>query len=179
MTGAVAIRRLGVADAEDYRAFRLAALRETPTAFTSSFVEENGKPLSATVARLAAYEPGPGALIGAFNPTGELIGSAGLDIPGRAQERHKATLFGMAVSGTATGRGVGRALVERILQIAKADGKLYQVALTVSEHNEPARRLYISCGFSVWGREPRAVVVDGTAIAKLHMVHMLDSTLMV
>jgi len=174
--GDIVIRRLGVADAEDYRAFRLTALRETPTAFTSSFVEENSKPLSATVARLAAFEPGPGALIGAFNPTGELIGSAGLDIPGRRQERHKATLFGMAVLGTATGRGVGRVLVQRILQIAKADEKLYQVALTVSEHNEPARRLYTSCGFAVWGREPRAVVVDGTAIAKLHMLHMLDDT---
>jgi RimJ/RimL family protein N-acetyltransferase len=66
--------------------------------------------------------------------------------------------------------------VTRILQIAKADEKLYQVALTASEHNEPAQRLYTSCGFSVWGREPRAVVVDGTAIAKLHMLHMLDHT---
>jgi SAM-dependent methyltransferase len=174
MTGAPVIRRLGVADAEAYRAFRLTALRDTPTAFTSSFLEENSKPLSATAARLAIFEPGPGALIGAFNPRGELVGSAGLDIPGRGQERHKATLFGMAVLGTATGRGVGRALVKRILQIARADERLYQVALTVSEHNEPAMRLYTSCGFAVWGREPRAVVVDGTAVAKLHMVLMLD-----
>ncbi|MBD0671388.1 hypothetical protein [Streptomyces sp. CBMA156] len=57
-------RRLGAADAAPYRAFRLAALRESPSAFTSSHAEEAGRPLSATLRRLAEAEDGPAALGG-------------------------------------------------------------------------------------------------------------------
>ncbi|WP_224281082.1 GNAT family N-acetyltransferase [Streptomyces sp. LS1784] len=171
----VELRRLRSADAEPYRAFRLAALRETPTAFTSSHAEEAGKPLSATLRRLAEAEDGPGALIGAFDGTGALVGTAGLRVPPRGQERHKGTLYGMAVARSAAGRGIGRALVDEVLHTAAQDGRLRQVLLTVSEGNEPALRLYTVCGFEVWGREPRAVLVDGRAVAKLHMVRLLDA----
>ncbi|MQS16922.1 GNAT family N-acetyltransferase [Streptomyces kaniharaensis] len=171
----VVIRRLRVADAERYREFRLTALRETPSAFTSSHEEEREKPVAATVRRLAEAERGPGALLGAFDVDGELVGTAGLRVPGRRQERHKATLFGMAVARAAGGRGVGRALVERSLERAAGDRELRQVLLTVSEGNDPAIRLYTSCGFEVWGREPQAVLVDGRAVTKLHMVRLLDA----
>ncbi|MFJ6770107.1 GNAT family N-acetyltransferase [Kitasatospora sp. NPDC091257] len=170
----VVLRRLGVADAEPYRAFRLAALRGTPSAFTSSHAEEAGRPLSETLHRLAGAEAGPGALIGAFDGTGTLVGTAGLKVPQRGQERHKGTLYGMAVARSAAGRGIGRALVREVLRTAVRDGRLRQVLLTVSEGNEPALRLYTACGFEVWGREPRAVLVDGRAVAKLHMVRLLD-----
>ncbi|MFJ2577977.1 GNAT family N-acetyltransferase [Kitasatospora aureofaciens] len=170
-----AIRRLGVADAERYRAFRLTALRDSPSAFTSSHEEERDKPIAATVRRLAEAEHGPGALLGAFDEDGELVGTAGLRVPGRRQERHKATLFGMAVAPAAGGRGIGRALVARTLEVACEDGELRQVLLTVSEGNEAAIRLYTSCGFEVWGREPQAVVVNGQAVTKLHMVRMLGT----
>ncbi|MFD8707823.1 GNAT family N-acetyltransferase [Kitasatospora sp. NPDC059648] len=170
---AAVVRRLGVADAEPYRAFRLAALRETPTAFTSGYAEERAKPMADTLARLAEIEQGPGALLGAFSGDGALVGTAGLRVRQRSQERHKATLWGMAVARSAGGRGIGGALVDRVLAVAAEDGRLRQVLLTVSEGNEPALRLYASRGFEVWGREPRAVLVDGRAVAKLHMVRLL------
>ncbi|MFF3069015.1 GNAT family N-acetyltransferase [Kitasatospora sp. NPDC057904] len=166
----VSIRRLGAGDAEVYRTFRLEALRETPEAFTSSHAEECAKPLAVSVRRLAE-----GAVLGAFAADGWLIGTAGLRLRARSQERHKATLFGMAVAPAAGGRGVGRALVARTLELAAAREGLQQVLLTVSEGNEAALRLYTSCGFEVWGREPGAVVVGGRAVTKLHMVRFLDS----
>ncbi|MGW3043367.1 N-acetyltransferase family protein [Kitasatospora sp. NPDC001159] len=171
------VRRLGPADAEPYRAFRLTALRETPSAFTSGYAEECAKPMAATLQRLAEAENGPGALLGAFDGGGTLLGTAGLRVKQRGQERHKATLYGMAVARAAGGRGIGRALVRHVLRLAVEDGELRQVLLTVSEGNEPAVRLYTSCGFEVWGREPRAVMVDGQAVAKLHMVRLLDPEL--
>ncbi|MFC4120010.1 GNAT family N-acetyltransferase [Nonomuraea zeae] len=170
----VTVRRLGVEDAAQYRMFRLEALRTAPTAFTSHYEEESAKPLSVTIERLAAAGRPDDAVIGAFD-AGRLVGIAGLSVPRRQQERHKATLFGMAVAPHAAGRGIGKALVQRILRIAAATDGLAQVGLTVSEGNLPAERLYRSCGFEVWGREPRAVIIGGQAIAKLHMVRMLDS----
>ncbi|MFE7593789.1 hypothetical protein ACFU6K_30740 [Kitasatospora sp. NPDC057512] len=74
----VTLRPLGVADAEPYRDFRLAALRETPSAFTSSHAEEAGKPLAATLRRLTEAETGPGTLIGAFDNTGAVRGRGAL-----------------------------------------------------------------------------------------------------
>ncbi|GAB7183969.1 hypothetical protein ATKI12_3800 [Kitasatospora sp. Ki12] len=171
----VTVRRLGRADAVPYRAFRLAALRETPSAFTSSHAEERAKPLSATLERLAEAEDGPGALFGAFDGAGVLVGAAGLKVARRSQERHKGTLYGMAVAPEAAGRGIGRALVGEVLRTAAEDGLLRQVLLTVSEGNEAALRLYTACGFEVWGREPRAVLVGGLAVAKLHLVRLLDT----
>jgi ribosomal protein S18 acetylase RimI-like enzyme len=164
----VSIRRLGVEDAQRYRAFRLAALLAAPAAFTSSFEEENVKPLAATVARLTGD-----AVLGAHDRSGTLLGCAGLAVPARRQERHKATLFGMAVAPHVKGRGIGKALVLAVLDLA-ADLGVLQVGLTVSEDNLPAQRLYHSCGFTVWGREPRAVIVAGQPIAKLHLVRVLQ-----
>lgn len=62
-----------------------------------------------------------------------------------------------------------------MLAVAAEDGRLRQVLLTVSEGNEAALRLYTSCGFEVWGREPAAVLVDGQPVAKLHMIHHLTA----
>lgn len=64
-------------------------------------------------------------------------------------------------------------MAERVLVEARHAG-LLQVVLTVSEGNGPAERLYRSCGFATFGREPRAVIVGGCAIAKLHMICILD-----
>jgi len=113
-------------------------------------------------------------ILGEFDQTGCLIGIAGLAVPEQQQARHKATLFGMAVAVEAAGQGVGRALVERVLDQAKQLG-LLQAVLTYSEGNGSAERLYQSCGFVQFGREPRAVIVDGMPVNKIHMVRILDS----
>ena len=173
MTGIVTVRKLTAADAETYREFRLRALRDSPDAFTSSFAEEAAKPLAATTERLEPAGRPHDAVLGAFGAAGHMVGTAGLAVPPRAHERHKGRLFAMAVAKPATGRGIGKLLVRHILGRAAAVDGLLQVGLTVSEGNLPAEGLYRSCGFEVWGREPRAIIVAGQPIAKLHMIHIL------
>lgn len=163
----ISLRVLGSADASEYRAFRLEALRLTPAAFTSTYVEAVDQPLELMVQRLTTD-----VTLGAFD--GErLVGIAGMTVGRRQQVRHKATLFGMAVAPEVKGKGVGKALVTRIIELATATDGLRQVVLTVSEGNVAAERLYRSCGFEQWGREPAAVVVDGLPVAKLHMIRWL------
>jgi len=48
------IKTLDNTDATAYRDLRLRALHENPDAFTSSFEEENKRPLESTVQRLTA-----------------------------------------------------------------------------------------------------------------------------
>jgi RimJ/RimL family protein N-acetyltransferase len=161
------LRRLAAADASAYHAFRIAALRATPSAFTSTWQEEAARPLQWSIRRIETN-----FILGAFD--GVLCGTAGLSVPVRLQERHKATLFGMAVAASHAGRGIGRRLVEAIISHAAGQPHVTQVILSVSAGNEAAERLYRGCGFEVYGREPRAVMMDGLAIAKLHMILMLD-----
>jgi ribosomal protein S18 acetylase RimI-like enzyme len=161
----ITIRRLLREDASQYREFRLEALREWPSAFTSSYGEEIAKPVEATADRLTSSQ---NVMLGAFDGAA-LVGIAGLAMEERRQVRHKATLVGMAVAKAAGGRGIGKELVSKILDAAIAAG-VRQVGLTVSEGNAAAVRLYESCGFEEWGREPDAVILDEQPIAKLHMI---------
>lgn len=162
----VTLRRLTAGDVAVYRTFRLGALRATPSAFTSSWAEEEARSPAWSVQRLEAN-----FILGAFAP--DLCGTAGLSVPTRVQERHKATLFGMAVAAGVAGRGIGRRLVDGILAHAASLPHVRQVILSVTAGNASAERLYLGCGFTAYGREPRAVLVDGEFFDKLLMVRML------
>lgn len=164
------LRRLTAADVALYRDFRIAALRATPSAFTSSWAEEAARPLSWSLQRLEAN-----FILGAFDGD-RLCGTAGLSVPARVQERHKALLFGMAVAASHGGRGIGRLLVDDLLGRAAAMPHVTQVTLSVTAGNPAAERLYRGCGFTVYGREPRAVCIGGEFFDKLLMVRMLAFT---
>ena len=168
-----AVRRLVPADAPAYVELRLAALAIHPTAFSSSADEERLKPLSWAESRIRDPARPDDVILGVFDG-GRLVGMAGLTRGARPKERHKATLFGMAVAPEAAGRGIGGRLVARLVAEARAMPGLLQIHLTVSEGNRAAERLYAAQGFAVFGREPRGIVVDGVAVAKLHMALMLD-----
>lgn len=168
------LRHLTREDADEYHAFRQEQLAASPSAFTSTADEESEKPVSWAADRIASPTRPDDFIIGAFDATSRLVGMAGLSVPTQRQLRHKGMLFGMAVASEASGQGVGRALVARLIVEARAINGLKQIVLTVTEGNGPAEHLYRSSGFEVFGREPRAVMVDGEPITKLHMVHMLD-----
>lgn len=75
----------------------------------------------------------------------------------------------MAVAPDFGGRGLGRALVQAVLDLARSTDGVQQVGLTVSEGNNPAIALYERCGFTVWGTESCAVIVVGAPISKLQL----------
>nr|WP_315426941.1 iron-containing alcohol dehydrogenase [uncultured Albidiferax sp.] len=157
------IRRLQLADTQPYRALRLRALREHADAFTSSFEEENLRPVADTEKRLA----GSDKLWGAFIDS-TLVGMVGLSFEPRLKNRHKATLVSMYVAPEVAGRGIGRALVATVLQDARTAG-VSRVVLTVTEGNQAATALYQQAGFSAFGTEPDAIRVQGRSFGKTHM----------
>lgn len=164
MHQSVLIRVLAKADAPGFRLLRLRALRERPDAFTSSYEEDVLQPVEAAAARLAdPLQTLWGAFVG-----DDLAGFAGLERSRRAKASHKATVAGMFVAPEHAGRGLGRALLQALMAQARAEA-LQSLVLTVTQGNAGAQRLYESAGFRAFGTEPRAVVVDGLAYAKVHM----------
>ncbi len=75
--------------------------------------------------------------------------------------RHKVNLWGVFVSPRFRGQGIGRALVERAVAHAGANG-VRRVNLTVFVPNAAAVRLYESLGFQHFGIEPQAIRIGDT-----------------
>src|SRR6202011_4084242 len=116
MRGAhIEIRRLAkenAADAALYRDIRLEGLRANPEAFGSTFEIENAQTLSWFFDRL-----GTSTVLGAFDT--KLVAIAGFAIQEGQKRAHKGSLWGMYVRPGARGIGVGRRLVEAVLDLAR------------------------------------------------------------
>ena len=167
----LAIRRLTPDDAAVYRALRLRGLQEHPDAFTSSYADDSETPLVTTERRLGPDSPD--WVFGAF-VANELAGVAGLSREPRAKNRHKGWVFGMYVAPEHGRRGIGAALLERIIWTAQSLPGLEQLALTVTDTNVAACALYEKLGFRSFGVEPRAIRVNDVYYGKNHMILFLS-----
>jgi len=162
----IAVRAIDASAWRTMRDVRLAALRDAPQAFGSSYQQEVGLSREDWLARLArganflAYAaelgPAPAGLVGGFVPQ-----------PGMAE------LVSMWVHPQARGLGVGRALVTAVVRWAAAEGHR-DVHLWVTETNEPARRLYERCGFTLTGeRQPLPSHPDQAEVGMRYQMSML------
>ncbi|WP_432482934.1 GNAT family N-acetyltransferase [Kineococcus esterisolvens] len=100
----------------------------------------------------------------------EVLGSAitGPNRPGRGS--HVATASFM-VAPAAHGRGVGRALGEHVLDLARADGYRAMQFNAVVETNRAAVALWRSLGFSVLATVPEAFDHPEHGFVGLHVMH--------
>lgn len=146
-------------------------MRDEPTAFGADYQEE----LTADSARLAV-DP-PGVMLGGFIG-GMLVGSAGLAVSSKIKLRHKGHIFGVYVTPAGRGTGVAGGLMRGLIAHARAGG-LSVLQLSVTLGNEAATRLYLSAGFTVYGLERRALLVDGQYVDGELMVLMLDPSVSV
>ncbi|SEN23153.1 Ribosomal protein S18 acetylase RimI [Mesobacillus persicus] len=164
------IRRLKSEDAKSYQKVRLEALKNNPEAFGSSYAEEKDRSIETYAERLASDES---ITIGAFQEA-ELVGTVTLFREKYLKLSHKANIFAMYVQPDKRGLGVGKKLLlEAINQANTIDG-IEQLNLTVVATNEPAKNLYTSLGFEVFGRERHALKFeDGTYLDEEHMVLFL------
>lgn len=160
---AVLVRQLGPDDRDDYFQLRLRGLKAHPDSFGQSYEEALAKGASQHDAMLNGSRAAEGDfLLGAYASAGTpLIGVVGLIRTPGDKQRHKAAVIGMYVAPEATGRGVGRALLDELLARASRVQGLRQIQLLVGSRNEAARKLYESFGFRQYGCEVGALNVDG------------------
>ena len=97
-------------------------------------------------------------MLGAFKD-GDLAGVAGFAIQQGQKRAHKGLLWGMYVRPSARTGGIGRRLIEAIVEVARPHVELIQ--LTVVRENIRARRLYASLGFVDYGLETKALKQGG------------------
>jgi RimJ/RimL family protein N-acetyltransferase len=156
------VRRLMAADAEPYRALRLAGLGDRPEAFSASYEDEAAKPVVWFADRLEAN-----IVLGGWRNVSALVGVAGLRLPQPGKSSHKAELWGMFVSPEARGAGLATTLLAQLIEHASAC--VEEIQLSVVSANAEALRLYEKMGFRAYGLERRALKVDGRYYDELLM----------
>jgi ribosomal protein S18 acetylase RimI-like enzyme len=171
--GAILLRPLVEDDAQQYRALRLASLRDFQFAHGPDYEEALDKTVAWHAQRLARPDY---HWFGAFDATDDALAGA---ICLRTQEgrrlRHSASLNSLMVGQRYHRAGIGRQLVAHLIGYARSLGTIRQITLEVNESNVPARRLYDSFGFRQFGLEPDAILHEGRYCAKQHLVYSLVS----
>ena len=161
------VARLQPSHASQYRELMLQAYELAADAFTSTAAERALEPESFWVKRIA--DPtGLTVALGAFEGQ-SLVGTVALEYSAKPKTKHKGLVIGMYTSPRARGQGFGRALIQGIVEHARAREGLLMLTLTVTEGNEPAISLYRSVGFQTFGVEPMAICTPSGLKGKVHM----------
>jgi GNAT superfamily N-acetyltransferase len=109
-------------------------------------------------------------VLGAFDERERLVGVAGFFRIEAVKARHKGVVWGMYVAPEARGRGVGKDLLEGLIERCMRLTELEQLNLDVVIPNDAARNLYLRSGFSIIVREEEAMKHNGVYYTVEHMV---------
>jgi len=155
------IRALGLADLPAYKALRDEMLHACPDAFTSDAATESRKPADVYAPRLGPGPAGSGQFtLGAW-ADGQLLGAISCERENRTKVRHIGHIIGMMVRERASGRGVGRALLDACIEQARAADGIELLTLSVTSTNRRAVRLYAGAGFERYGTLKHALKLEG------------------
>lgn len=95
--------------------------------------------------------------LGAFSDDKELLGTVGFKRDSFVKLHHRGLVFRMYVSEKAKGLGLGRKLLQSLIEKARQSDGLRQIYLTVVSTNLRAKNLYISEGFERYSFEKEAI----------------------
>jgi len=143
--GMIAIRRIGAEDWRALRVTRLAALKDAPEAFESTYDGTVGRTEAdwrSWAERLATFLAFDGA-----DPVGMAAGYQGDDFPSGSRD-----LISMWVSPAVRGRRVAGQLVDAVAGWARGDGAA-ELSLWVVLGNATARAAYDRAGFVATGEQ--------------------------
>src|SRR4051794_28276446 len=142
------VRRVETSDGELLKRVRLAALRDTPSAFGSTYDAELRLSDADWDQRARAGSDGSQRVTFFAEAGGTIVGVIGAFRAEPAAER--VDLVSMWVAPDARRRGIARELVAAVVDWATTTSAS-QVALWVTRGNEPAASLYAAMGFEATG----------------------------
>ena len=166
------MRILGPADAAIYRELRLLSLQQSPLAFSDSYEDEKERDFSLYEQDLVSEGNPPDVyILGAFWEE-KLVGFVKFKRDRRRNALHKSMLHIMFVDERYRGKGIGRAIVQAVIDRAKAMDGLQQIHLWVLESpNVSAADFYATFGLVRTGPAVKQdLIINGQFVDAAYMV---------
>jgi len=154
-TKTIHIRLLQKTDVEAFTDLRLEGLRLYPEYFGESLEEAMKNPMEKIRSKIVSTSDR--FVLGAWTEEHDLVGVIGFHRESGAKFRHKGMLWGMYVTPSEQGQGIGKALLQQAIVHARSVAGLEQLNMSIVTSNKSARRLYEEAGFLVYGHEARAM----------------------
>ena len=130
---------------------RLESLKESPLAFGAAFEEEATLGVKEWKKRMKNTD----FAMDGEAPVGMIVCSFNKDV----KFRHIAEIYSLYVQAGYRGKGVGKALLDHALRLAKNNPGIIKVRLYVNSKQRPAVGMYERTGFAVVGRLVREMKV--------------------
>jgi len=161
-------RELNEHDTDAFLNLKRIGLTANPEAFVASLDEDADDYPKKVRARIrdACIENGD-IILGAFDPG--LVGIISVTRDSKLKRYHKALLHGMFVKPEYRGKGVGKDLFEKVLNMAKEIPGLEEIHLIVNIKNKNACDLYQKFGFKIVWEEKHALKLDARYVDAYHM----------
>jgi RimJ/RimL family protein N-acetyltransferase len=158
MPDEIIIRQAAISDLDSFRELRLDALKNHPTAFGADYEESAARPNEHWQERLKIDKEHEALFFA--EQKNQLAGMIGIFRGSSKKSCHASTIWGVYVRPQWRGHHISETLVHSCLDWAK-EQSLIIVKLAVVTTNRPAIRCYERCGFTIYGKEPKALFHDG------------------
>jgi GNAT superfamily N-acetyltransferase len=147
-----AVRRIEIGEAELYRRIRLAALKDAPEAFTTTYEAAAARPAETWQRQADEAATGNDRAIFFASSNGETVGLVALCRDGDHPDLGE--LFQMWVAPSFRGKGTAKQLIDAAADWArKSEFKMVKAAAT--KGNSRAVAFYSKCGFSQTTSDPQ------------------------
>lgn len=148
-------------------------LQDSPQAFGKSFEEELAHPMSFYEERFRGSWRNKEEGITAMFHDEQIVGTAGFFQNEGLKHRHEGTIWGVFVKPAYRGNGISKRLIADILRRVPNQPYITQVSLTLEASNKPARSVYESLGFKLWGTHPRSLKIGDRYYDEAYMTLLL------
>lgn len=163
------IREAVFDDLPKLRKLRLEALKLHPEAFGGDYETDKKLPLSHWKSN---FKPESGNTVFVAQSGADLVGTSGIYRHKSPKMSHNAVIWGVYVSADFRHQKVGEKLIGACLDWA-GEKELVSVKLSVVTNNASAIRLYLNCGFQVYGVESKVIKVGQNYYDELLMAKNL------
>lgn len=159
---------------QEYRDLRLRALREEPSAFGSSYEDNVDKPEADWRRRLEGAQRKTDEFLLFAEVDGRLVGMMGAYRDKGRKVAHIATVVGVYVDAAARGQGIGRRLMQALLDEIARVPQIEKLRLGVNTQRFAPLALYLKFGFEIVGTARHELKIGDTYCDEYLMEKLLE-----